>query len=163
MFDLTQLLVPRLTDDLSLHGEAPTCLGLPEGLLLPQVQRKDSDGPSVLCRVRVGPPHRVRLCVQVLCLEGWLAAGRCLLEPQCSGKATAAPTRLQQPRGRHVRPLVAAGPYGCLGERGPIRARRKAGKPSFSRMSPSLFPAGGQIVCMRDDFPRNWTPAPQEV
>lgn len=81
--------------------------------------------------------------------------GRCLLELQCSGRAAAAPTRLQQPCGRRVRPLAAAGPCGCSGERGPIRDGRKAGKPFFSRMPPSLFPAGGQIVCMRDDFPRN--------
>ena len=35
----------------SLHGEAPACLGLPKGLLPPQVQSKDSDRTYVLCRV----------------------------------------------------------------------------------------------------------------
>lgn len=60
-------------------------------------------------------------------LEGWLAAGRCLLEPQCSSgytSAHAAPAATRQA----CAPLVAAGPYGCLAERGPIRARRESRK-----------------------------------
>lgn len=139
--------------------EAPTCLGLPEGLLLPQVQRKDSK--ALLSSAGSGWATPPRETLRSGPVPGLAGSGEVLARAAVLRQGHRSATQLQQPRGRHVRPLVAAGPYGCLAERGPIRARRKAGKPSFSRMSPSLFPAGGQIMCMRDDFPETGPQPPR--
>lgn len=107
----------------------------------------------------VGPPHRVGLCRQVLCPEGSLEAGRCLL--QFSSRASAAPTRPQ---------AILWQAYAPSGGWAPWLVRESAGPYVPEGQESSPFPGchhlrllGGLITCMRDtttNFPGSWTPAP---